>query len=68
MGIKNDANVAVRNTMLLKILVIKLRILTLSNIRIIKDKYAVHNSEFTLYLGLLKMLSSKLREQKLNIQ
>ena len=54
--------------MLLQIIVIRLRMLTLFNIRIIKDKYEVHNSEITLYLGLLKMLSRKLREQKLIIQ
>jgi hypothetical protein len=44
---KKDANVAVTNTILLQILVIQLRILTFSNTCIVKDKYAVHDSEFT---------------------
>jgi hypothetical protein len=68
MGIKNDANVVVTNAILLQILVKQLIILTLKNVRIIQDKYAVHDYAFTFYLDLLKMLSRKLRKHKRNIQ
>jgi hypothetical protein len=67
-GGEKDADVAVTNTILLQILVIQLLILTLSNIRKIQDKYAEDDSAFSLYLGLLKMCSDKLRKQKLTIQ